>query len=501
MRDTWKAAKVGLLVVAALIAAWGVYRLVEERGSGDGGYTVWAVFTDASGLVPKSRVLIAGIEVGYIDKIRLWGSRARIDIHVDDGIALYEDGLVAKRTASILGEAQLVLAPGTPGRRQLADGDRINTAPESGGTDQIMENVAAASESIRAIAAQMERAFGNDEAGNQMASALRNLTEGLEGVNRTIQTNEQVINRTLANIEETTDTAGPQLVRVLANLESITGDVREIVDENRDGIRQGVGQVPETIASINRAATQLEAVLADIRTITDRTAQGEGTIGRLTSDETLIDEIEGVAEGVGDIVGGIGRLQTIVQLRSEYNFLANSFKNYVGVRLQPREDRYYYIELINDPRGLTEFSETTIRTSPPSAGEPQTQHETRITTRDAFRFSLLFAKRIHFATFRFGIIESTGGLGVDFHLFDDRFELNTDLFAFGERANPRLRVRAAYEVVQRLWILGGVDDILNGGENTTADTSDFFLGAMLRFNDEDLKSILPFAGGVAPGGG
>src|SRR5688572_12384326 len=157
MRDSWKAAKVGLLVVAALLATWGVYRLVEERAAGDDGYTVWAVFTDASGLVPKSRVVIAGIDVGYIDKIRLWGSRARIDIHIDRGIKLYEDGLVAKRTASILGEAQLAIAPGTPGRRELEDGDRINVAPEGGGTDQIIENVAAASESIRAIAGQMER--------------------------------------------------------------------------------------------------------------------------------------------------------------------------------------------------------------------------------------------------------------------------------------------------------------------------------------------------------
>jgi hypothetical protein len=36
-----------------------------------------------------------------------------------------------------------------------------------------------------------------------------------------------------------------------------------------------------------------------------------------------------------------------------------------------------------------------------------------------------------------------------------------------------------------------VDDALNG-------TRDVFLGLMLRFNDDDLKGILPFAGGLAP---
>jgi phospholipid/cholesterol/gamma-HCH transport system substrate-binding protein len=35
--------------------------------------------------------------------------------------------------------------------------------------------------------------------------------------------------------------------------------------------------------------------------------------------------------------------------------------------------------------------------------------------------------------------------------------------------------------------MGGVDDILNG------DRRDYFIGLSLRFNDRDLKTILPFA--------
>jgi len=71
MRDSVKAAKVGLLVALAVGATYGVWRFVDERAGGDGGYRVWAVFDDAQGLVPKSRVHIADIDVGYIDSIRL----------------------------------------------------------------------------------------------------------------------------------------------------------------------------------------------------------------------------------------------------------------------------------------------------------------------------------------------------------------------------------------------------------------------------------------------
>ena len=34
-------------------------------------------------------------------------------------------------------------------------------------------------------------------------------------------------------------------------------------------------------------------------------------------------------------MGGIGRLQTVVGLRTDYNFLANTVKTYVELRLQP----------------------------------------------------------------------------------------------------------------------------------------------------------------------
>jgi phospholipid/cholesterol/gamma-HCH transport system substrate-binding protein len=66
-----------------------------------------------------------------------------------------------------------------------------------------------------------------------------------------------------------------------------------------------------------------------------------------------------------------------------------------------------------------------------------------------------------------------------------------DLFGFGEVVLPRWRMALGYEFIPRLWLLGGVDDILSN------DRRDYFVGLQLRFNDEDLKTILPFA----PSGG
>jgi hypothetical protein len=53
-------------------------------------------------------------------------------------------------------------------------------------------------------------------------------------------------------------------------------------------------------------------------------------------------------------------------------------------------------------------------------------------------------------TGRFGIKESTGGLGLDTLLFDKRFEIRQDLFGFGEVVLPRWRISLGYEFVNRV---------------------------------------------------
>lgn len=520
MGDRVKAAKVGALVIAAIVGAFVVWRLVDERSQTSQGYRVYAYLENAHGLITKSRVTVAGLPVGYLDSIELatiergdmrcpGGEEregddeqitvARVNVVVENDVELYEDASISRRSASLLGEFILAITPGTPGEdNRIGDGDRICNVISASDTSDLVADLGAVARSVRRVAEQVERTFGTDEGGRQMEAALRNLTEALEAVNRTVQANEQAVNHTLQNIESITTTAEPQLASILANVDAVTRELRTIIEHNRDGLDEGVGEVGPTIASINRASQQLERVLEDVGEVTERTAAGEGTIGRLTSDEHLVDEVEETVESINAIVGGFARLRTVVALRSEYLFLANAFKNYIEIRIAPSEDRYFLIQVVDDPRGSTQFTNTQVRTSPPREGEPGFYEEVRATTTESLLFSLQLAKRLYFVTLRFGILESSGGIGFDLHLFDDRLEVNADLFRFGDQTFPSLRVRLSYEIVRTLYVLGGVDNILNADPTVPSQNgADFFLGAMLRFTDNDLIGLFPFLGGLA----
>lgn len=485
MAKVTQAAKVGAFVIIAGAATFVVWRAVSKDVGPGGGYTVHAYLEDASGLANHSRVTVSGIPVGSIDKIYLENGKARIDIRVNKDVALYHNATAGKKSASLLGESIIVLTPGTDEPR-LHDGDEIHALPEDASIDTIKQNVADITVLVKQVAAQLANSIGTDKGGENMRAILQNLAEATDAMNQTIRENRAMINETIRHVDEITRNGQPQVEKILENVRVITENVKVLLaaqDQNGQG-----GEVRDTLKNLDAASKKLDSALGHIDVAADRLDKGEGTLGRLSKDETLINEVQGVAEGVNDYVGGISRLQTIVGLRSDYNFLANTLKTYAELRLQPSEDKYYVIELINDPRGYTSITQSDIDTTNPN--EPAHYRTVTTTTTNAFRFSLQFARRIGPFTGRFGVKESTGGVGLDVNLLKDRFELRQDLFGFGEEIQPRYRVYVGYEFVRHLWLLGGVDYVFS-------DKRDYFMGLQLRFTDDDLKTILPFSGGAA----
>lgn len=479
------AAKVGAFTIVLTVAAVVIYRFVSTEAGGDDGYVVYALMNDAQGVARHSQVKMAGIPIGHVKSVRLEGGKARVDIVVDRNVALYDDATVAKITSSLLGEYYLGLASGTEGKRQLEDGDQIKFVIEATTTDDIMKDVSAIAKDVKKVTGSLANTVGTDTGEEQIKETLENLRQITENLNKIVAENRESIRTILTNVENITTKGEPEVDRILQNVRVTTQEVRELMAKAEEGDAKP-GEVREIIDKVNNASTSLESALENINQATERIERGEGTIGRLSKDEKLIDEVEGVAEGVNEFVGGIGRLQTIVELRSDYQFLASTVKSYLKLRLQPREDKYYLVEVISDPKGLTTFEQIDVESTNPN--DPAYYREVRTVTRNEFRFSIEFAKSIGPFTGRFGIIESTGGMGLDVLLLDDRFEVSNDVFGFGEVVLPRWRVHVGYEFINHLWLLAGVDDILS------QDRRDYFVGLALRYNDQDIKSILPFAG-------
>jgi phospholipid/cholesterol/gamma-HCH transport system substrate-binding protein len=478
-------AKVGLFAVATGAAAFGIYRFIDKGGTVGQGYLVYALFDDAIGIAKHSQVRVSGIPVGKIDNVRLEKGKARIDIRVNSEVPLHEDASVTKVSSSLLGEYYLAIAPGTEGRTELKDGDRIQVAVEAVTTDTLMRDLSGISQDVQRVAKSLADSVGTDEGKENLKDTLKHLAEVTKALNETVRENRESIHNILLQVEAITAKGQPEVRQILENVRESTTDIREMLARPEETPNKGGGEVRKILDKVDRASSNLESTLAHLDSVTSRIDRGEGTVGRLTKDEKLINEVEGVVQTVGEFTGGISRLQAIVSLREDYQFLTSSVKSYMQLRLQPREDKYYVGEIVFDPRGNTTQQQTAVETTNPN--DPPVYFERRTVTTNAPRFSLQFAQRFGPFWGRFGIKESTGGVGLDLVLLDERFELVQDLYGFGEVVLPRWRLSLGYEFLHRLWLLGGTDDVLSPGRR------DYFVGVQLRFNDEDLKTILPFA--------
>ena len=292
------------------------------------------------------------------------------------------------------------------------------------------------------------------------------------------------------NVNNITGDSRPQIAEILAEREA--GDRGRAQDDRRrgppaqDGKDGKPGELRSTIERVNRASASLESTLAHADDVAARIDKGEGTIGRLTKDETLINEVESVVEDVGDFVGGISRVQTVVGLRTDYNFLANTIKSYVELRLQPSEDKYYLIELVNDPRGKTSFEQIDVDTTNPNLPP----HYREITHHDDQRLPLLVPVRQAHRARSPAASASRSRRAASASICTCSTIASSSgrtSSASARSSRPAGASRSAYEFIRKLWLLGGVDDILN------SDRRDYFVGLQLRFTDQDLKTILPFA--------
>ena len=177
----------------------------------------------------------------------------------------------------------------------------------------------------------------------------------------------------------------------------------------------------------------------------DKVNEGKSPAGKLLVDEQLGRKVGTAVEGVSDYVDRLTKLQVQLQLRSEW--LLNQTvseggwarRSTSGVRLLPRPDKYYLIEVVSDPRGVNTQTTETITTQPPGSNvehhaRPRGLNEEKVS------FSFQLAKRHGPLTFRAGLIEGSGGVGSDLQLMNDALQLSVNMYQFdrpGRSVYPR----------------------------------------------------------------
>ena len=110
---------IGLLALGYLAVKLGKMEVV-----GGSGYTVHATFSNVAGLRVGSPVEIAGVDIGWVEGIRLRNYQAVVAFRIKDGVQLPEDSIASIRTKGLIGEQLVKISPGGA-EKNLLPGDEI----------------------------------------------------------------------------------------------------------------------------------------------------------------------------------------------------------------------------------------------------------------------------------------------------------------------------------------------------------------------------------------
>lgn len=498
-------AKVGLFVLLGIVILVymslriGGFRLGREEG-----YILTVDFDNAAGLDKDASVRVAGVEVGKVQEITLKDDKARLVLRIIPGVKIGRDFTAVLTTKGLLGEKYVELIPGAPGAPALKEGEQITRTLAYADMDKLITILSDVSADIKNVTETLNNVIGGPEGENSLKRILKNVEEVSSRVNRLVAANDERFGRVMQNLDEFTALLrkeGPEissgLKETIDNLNSsllkTSENLNSLIQENRGDIREGVENLKVAAVKLQEAMDTLDKVTKDIGPQISETAtslgsiakkidRGEGTLGKLVNDPAVHEGLNKTISGINSYIERTEAFHTYLGYRGEYLFDAKDTKNYFSLKIQPKSDKYYLIEVVDDPRGKRVKETRDITTG------GTTSTITEIKTSDALKFSAQFAKRFNNLTIRGGIIESTGGLGIDYHLFRDRIRLTLEAFDFNQQGNPHLKAGGTFLLNKYIFITAGYDDFISkyGLESGYA-------GLGIQFDDDDLKYLLSSA--------
>lgn len=442
--------KVGLFALGILaLIVFSTIKVGEQTTVLGGGYAVIVTLDSAIGINTKTPVEIAGIQVGVVREVELIESRrAKATLSIHRGVKLPAGTKAMVRAKGFLGDTYVELIPGPVGAAPLEKGSTLEYAGVGGDINVLITQFSDIATDIKAVTSSLRELIGKD--------------------------NASPVYRSIMNLDKFTEELKTMIVRNEGNVNRITDNLVDFSDNMRGMASRGRENVEES--------------LSRIASITRKVDEGKGTIGKLVNDKETIEKIHSAADSLNETLGGFKRLETQIGYHTEYLTATKDFKHYVHLNLKPRPDEAFRFEFVED---RTPSPNRATRTTTVTAGGASTTVTSDTTTieRNKFRVSAQLAKQIYDFTLRGGLIESRGGLGLDYAKGPVGVQVSAYDFNTQQGNKPHLKVAGNISLTRSLYLTGGMDDPLNPNQKT-----DWFLGAGVQLVDEDVKTLLTGGG-------
>jgi phospholipid/cholesterol/gamma-HCH transport system substrate-binding protein len=416
-----------------------------------------ATFNSIEGITDKSPVKIYGVEVGTVKSVELVDGRAEVTIALRKGIPLYKNAVMRIRSTGIIGTKFIALDPGKPEpgipeeNQQLHSGDSI-TGKDTMSIDELMERVAKSLDDVT----------GGGKLGSNLNATMENLRHITDSLNAAIGRQQQ------------------SLINIVKNVEDFSAHAKSVVDQLDDILKNSKEEVKTAIHNLKETLDKSNSILGDLQ-------KGNGVLGTLLADKKAGEDIKETvtnlkqtSESAKEVLARFTKVRAFWEVQGRRDFKAGLYKGDVGLRLEPRPNKFYEI------MGQNLSDAGSSRTSDQDYERPNT-------------ITALIGEHWGVLTGAIGVIKSRAGVEARYRPFQEteapvlnRLELYGQGFDFGRDAyingrhltNPNYTAGGRFKVNQ--WVTAGLE------AEDIAETTNLNGVVNLSFEDKDIAYLLGF---------
>ncbi|MBI4709664.1 MAG: MCE family protein [Nitrospirae bacterium] len=319
--------KVGIFAIVVLLALSFMTFKVGGLGAGwKKGYRLYLSFDNISGLEEKTKVKVAGVDAGIVERIVLTEGRARLIVLLKPEIEIHRDTKASIRVAGLLGDKYLALSSGTSSEPLLTDGEAIKNTESALDIDALAQKLTSAAGYISDLAETLTGTFGASEK-EAIQESIRNLREITKNFNEILKEDREPLNRTITKLENFSNSLSDKGPGLVDDMREIAKELKEAIKENRYAFKDSVDNIKSFAASADKLAQNID--------------KGEGTLGKLFKDDKLYNSINKFADNANKFAESAGKgmetvtnLKTFMNFRSEYLLHEGEAKGYFDLILE-----------------------------------------------------------------------------------------------------------------------------------------------------------------------
>jgi len=276
---------VGIVMAVAIVVAI-VGSLWLARGGLSKGYPLYAKFPWSSGLKQGQPVLLAGVNVGYVDEVDLRTDGTVLTTFRVGKQYKVPVGTIATVVANgIFGDMAIALTPKAPNPNSIPAGDTVPVGPSAPGIAQITGKADSIATSVNAMTTALNKQL--IEAG------------GVADLRKTLATSNQMMlnmNRLVLQFSAVAAEQNRQLTMTQASLRRATSGVDSAkIDSTLTNLRSTSANMAQLTSDFRVTSMKLDSILAKMNS-------GNGSVGLALNDPGAYNDLRSTIQHMDSIM-------------------------------------------------------------------------------------------------------------------------------------------------------------------------------------------------------